>query len=140
MRRFLAFIAVSAITIGSSMAWGMPQQAKPEQKPEIKTAANVAGKWLMTLELPMGTGTPTLDLKQEAEKVTGTYTGSYGTFPLAGTVKERNFEFAVTMTAEDMTFTLAFSGVVSEDGQTMQGSASLGELGEGSWSAKREKK
>ncbi len=140
MRRFLVLVALLAVTAGPATAGALAQQAKPEQKQDTKAVQDVAGKWLMTLELSMGTGTPTLELKQEAEKVTGTYTGRYGTFPLAGTVKARTFEFAVTMTAEDVTFTLAFFGEISEDGQTMRGSASMGELGEGTWSAKREKK
>ena len=93
----------------------------------------------MTLEMSMGTGTPTLELKQDADKVTGTYTGRYGTFALEGKLKERAIEFSVTMTAEDQSFTITFTGEIAADGQTMKGTAAMGELGDATWSAKKEK-
>ena len=49
----------------------------------------------MTLEtVDRSRRTPTLELKQDGEKITGTYTGRYGTSPLQGTLKGRALEFA----------------------------------------------
>ncbi len=93
----------------------------------------------MTLEMSMGTGTPTLDLKQDGEKITGTYSGRYGTFPLEGSLKERAIRFSVTMTAEGQSVEVSFTGELAQDGQTMKGTAVLGELGDATWNAKREK-
>jgi hypothetical protein len=130
MRRLPAVATLMTVTVGLTVA--AQQQSKPE------TAASVAGKWAMVLEMSMGTGTPTLDLKQEGEKITGTYTGRYGTFPLRGTIKGRAIEFEVALVAEGRSFTMNFAGEVAEDGKTMKGTASLGELGGATWSAKKQ--
>ncbi len=132
MKRFsftmIIVVAVAALTAA---------QGKPEQKD--KAAVNVAGKWTITMEMSMGTATPSLELKQDGTKITGSYTGRYGTFPLEGTLKDRNIEFSFQMGAEGQTVTMSFAGEVAADGQTMKGTASLGEMGDATWSAKKEK-
>ncbi len=130
-------IALLVLACAGGLAAGGPQD-KPQQKPD-KTAVSVAGKWTMTLEMSMGTATPSLDLKQDGSKITGTYTGRYGTFPLEGTLKDRAIQFSFQMGAEGETQTLSFSGEVAANGQTMKGTAVLGEMGDATWSAKREK-
>jgi hypothetical protein len=137
MRKFLVVVVVLMFAV--VLAAGVQQQGKPEQKPKNKATPSVTGKWTMTLEMSMGTGTPTLDLKQDGEKITGTYTGRYGTFQLEGTLKERAIQFSFTMVAEGESVTMSFAGEVAEDGQTMKGNAVIGELGDATWSAKREK-
>jgi hypothetical protein len=136
MRKLLVLVALLMVT--GALAADL-SQTQPGQKPDAKGVPDISGKWMMTLELSMGTGTPTLELKQEAEKVTGTYSGRYGIAPLEGRLKGRVFEFAVQMAAEGQTFTLNFAGEVAEDGQTMKGTANMGEIGEATWTAKRDK-
>jgi len=136
MKKLLVLVAL--LMAAGAMAAELPL-TRQEKKPDAKPVPNISGKWQMTLELSMGTGTPTLELKQEAEKVTGTYTGRYGTAPLEGRLKGRTLEFAVQMSAEGQTFTLNFAGEVAEDGQTMKGTASMGEIGDATWTAKKEK-
>jgi len=126
------------VVVVLALAVGLAAQDKPQQKPD-KAAENVAGKWAMTLEMSMGTGTPTLDLKQDGEKLTGTYTGRYGTFDLQGSVKERAIQFSFTMGAEGQSVTMSFTGEIAQDGQSMKGSASMGDMGDATWTAKREK-
>jgi len=87
------------------------------------------------VELAVGTGHPTVTLKQDGEKITGTYDGRYGPSPLEGTVKERKIEFTVSMTAEGAAVTGVFTGTVQEDG--MLGSVEFDEAGEGTWTAVR---
>ena len=99
----------------------------------------MAGKWTVTLDMSMGTATPALDLKQDGEKIGGTYTGRYGTFDLQGTLKNRAIQFAFNMSAEGETVTMSFTGEVAEDGQSMRGTATLGEMGDASWTAKKDK-
>jgi hypothetical protein len=120
------------------IAAGWAAQAD-QAKPDPKTTPNIAGKWLMTLEMPMGTGNPTLVIKQEGEKITGSYTGRYGTFDIQGTIKERTLVFSFTMSAEGETVAMMFTGEVAADGQTMKGKADLGGMGEASWNAKKDK-
>jgi hypothetical protein len=112
-------------------------QGKPDQGPD-KGTVNVAGKWVMTLEMGMGTATPGLELKQDGAKITGTYSGRYGSFPLEGTVKGRAIAFSFAMSAEGQSVTMSFTGEVAADALSMKGTASLGEMGDASWSAKNQ--
>jgi len=108
------------------------------QTPSPKTI-NLTGRWTMTLDLSMGQATPALDLKQDGEKITGTYTGRYGTSPLHGTLKGQKLEFAFEMNAEGQTVSLSFTGEVAADGETMKGDATIEGLGDATWTAKRDK-
>jgi hypothetical protein len=135
MRSRLTQWAIVAAVAVASLGTAIAQQQPPPPPP-----ANVAGKWTMALEMEMGTATTALELKQDGAKLTGTYTGRYGSFPLTGTVKERAIEFAFKMNADGTEVDMAFSGEVAADGQTMKGRAELGGgLGEAGWSAKRAK-
>lgn len=97
--------------------------------------ANVAGQWSVSLELGSIVGHPTLDLKQDGEKLTGTYRGRYGAAPLEGAVKEQQIGFTVTMNAEGQEVSGYFSGTV--EGDRMSGSVEFEGAGEGTWSATR---
>jgi hypothetical protein len=97
--------------------------------------AKVAGKWNVTLELPSITGHPVVTLKQDGEKLTGTYEGRYGESLLTGTVKEKEITFTVTFVAEGMQTQGVFAGKV--DGDTMGGDVSFEGAGDGTWSAVR---
>jgi hypothetical protein len=121
------------------LTWPRLREWPLAQKPDKKVALNVAGKWTMTLEMSMGTATPALDLKQDGEKIAGTYTGRYGSFDLQGSLKERAIQFSFTMSAEGQSVTMSFAGEVAADGQTMKGTATLGEMGDAAWSAKKDK-
>ncbi len=147
MKKFFLLAAILAATAAlaaqvqqqSGQPANASQQGKGEQKPDSKAPPNIAGKWTMTLEMSMGTATPTLELKQDGEKITGTYTGRYGTFPLQGTLSGTAIVISVTMTAEGESVEMTFSGEVTAGAQTMKGNASLGGMGEATWSAKKDK-
>ena len=102
-----------------------------------KAPASIAGKWTLTLVTDNFTASPTLDLKVDGQKVTGTYTGRYGSFPLEGSLKGRALDFAFTMNAEGTATLMSFVGEVAPDSQTMKGKATLGEMGEATWTAAR---
>ena len=113
-----------------SAAW--QDAPKPAPKP-----VDVAGKWNMTLEMTIGTGTPTLDIKQDGGKITGTYTGRYGAAPIEGTVTDHAIAFGCTIDADGQAARMEFRGDVSSDGQSMKGSADIEGLGDATWVAKR---
>ena len=112
-------------------------QAAP-QKPAAPTT--VTGKWNVTLEMQAGTASPTIELKQEGEKVTGVYEGRYGKFPLSGTLKDKKIEFSFKMNAEGTDVVMAYRGEVAADFLTMKGVAQLDQMGEANWSARRAEK
>src|SRR5262245_47766492 len=124
-RTFVVAIAVVMTAIAASAQ--TPTPTPPPPKP-----INIAGKWQMTLELSIGTANPTLELKQDGEKITGTYTGRYGTSQLQGTLKGRALEFAFQIDAEGQTATMSFRGEVAADSESMKGQATIEGLGDAS--------
>ena len=103
--------------------------------PAVREPARVAGVWNVALEIGSITGRPTIEIKQDGEKLTGTYRGRYGASPLEGAIKENQIGFTVTMNAEGQQTTGYFSGTV--EGDTMSGTVEFEGAGEGTWSATR---
>lgn len=103
----------------------------------VTEPVKVAGKWNITLQLESITGHPVITLKQDGEKITGTYEGRYGPSELTGTVKEKEIEFSVAFVAEGTRTEGAFGGTV--DGDTMGGTVEFDGAGDGTWSATRVK-
>jgi hypothetical protein len=99
--------------------------------------AKVEGKWNVLLQLETITGHPVLTLKQNGEKITGTYEGRYGPSALEGEVKENRIAFVVSFSAEGTKTTGIFLGTV--DGASMGGSVEFEGAGSGTWSAVRAK-
>ncbi len=89
----------------------------------------------MTLKTPDGPTKASLVLKQEGEKLTGTYKGQFGESPLKGTVKGKEIKFTVKVKAQGQEFLLEYVGAI-EDG-TMNGKVKLGDMGEADFSGGR---
>lgn len=121
MRSARTLLTLSLVAVLCSPVWAAP--------------ANAAGVWTFTVELGMGTGRPKVTLKQDGEKVGGTYDGRYGASPVEGTVKENTIELTVSMTAEGQAVLGVFTGVI--DGDSMSGSVEFDGAGEGTWTAVR---
>ena len=99
-------------------------------------ATNVTGTWDFQVETGQGSGAPVFTFKQEGEKLTGDYKGTFGEAPVTGTVKGAKIEFSFKVTG-DISATIAYTGTI--EGETMKGSVKLGDLGEGTWTAKKRK-
>jgi hypothetical protein len=97
---------------------------------------NVSGNWKLTLETPNGPASPSLVLKQEGEKLTGTYKGRFGESPLEGAVKGKEIKFTVKENAQGQEFVLEYAGAV--EGDTMKGKVKFGDMGEADFSGKKE--
>ncbi len=140
MKRTALTVALAA-ALGAALH-GQQSGAPPKDSPpaqEEKSLPPLTGKWAMALNMAMGVSSPLLTLKQAGEKITGTYQGRYGTFPLEGTLKGRSIEFWLTMTVESEKVEMSFTGEVAADGQSMHGAADLGQAGDATWTATREK-
>ena len=137
MRRFVPLVILGVVLAVGAAAVAAPQDRPAQAKPEKTAPPNVAGKWIMTMEMSMGTASPVLELVQDGEKIAGMYTGRYGASSLQGTLKGRAIQFSFTMGA-DSPQVMSFAGEVAADAQSMKGTASLGEMGDATWSAKRQ--
>ena len=118
-----------------SAAPAPPTSPAPAAAPADKT--DVSGAWAFEVETPAGSGTPTFTFKQEGEKLTGQYKGAFGEAPLTGSVKGNKIDFGIKVQAQGQEATINYTGTVEKDG-TMKGTVSLGELGSGTWTAKRQ--
>jgi hypothetical protein len=99
-------------------------------------STDVSGNWKLTFETPNGAANPSVVLKQEGEKLTGTYKGRFGESPLEGTVKGKEIKFTVKVNAQGQEFKLEYAGAV--EGDTMKGKVKFGDMGEADFSGKKE--
>ena len=97
---------------------------------------NVSGNWKLTLETPNGAASPSLVLKQDGEKLTGTYKGRFGESPLEGTVKGKDIKFTVKVNAQGQEVLVEYAGAV--EGDTMKGKVKFGDMGEADFTGKKE--
>ncbi len=79
------------------------------------TAADITGTWEVTIHYPPPDGDyqARYVLKQEGEKITGSYHGMYGPADVTGTVKSDNVVLSVTVQVRDSPQTAHFSGKVT---------------------------
>jgi uncharacterized protein (DUF2147 family) len=95
-------------------------------------AANLTGAWNAKVELSGGqSGSPTFVLKQDGEKLTGTYSGALGDAPITGTIKGSD----VTMDFEASGAQIHYVGKVDSDGKKMEGTVDYGGQASGTFTA-----
>ena len=133
-------VLVGAVTTVGARANAPTQPTPPPSTvptkathPRTHQTVDLTGKWRMSLNMEMGRATPLLELRQNEGKLSGTYTGRYGSSPVSGEVDGRTVKFAVGME----TTTLQFRGEVKDDG-TLAGTADFGDMGSVTWTAARE--
>jgi hypothetical protein len=125
----IALILVAAVVSLPSLA---AARGLRQDKP-----ADVAGTWNITVDIGGNTGTPSVTLKQDGEKLTGTYSSQvFGEQKVTGTIKGNAITFEFTASMEGNAVKVTYSGTV--DKATMKGKVSLGELGEGTFTAKKQ--
>lgn len=125
----------SAKRAAESAAPAPPTSPAPAAAPDDKI--DVTGAWAFQVETPAGSGTPTFTFKQEGEKLTGQYKGVFGEAPLTGTVKANKIDFTIKVQAQGQEATINYAGTLEKDG-TMKGTVNLGDIGSGTWTAKRQ--
>jgi lipopolysaccharide export system protein LptA len=98
---------------------------------------DVSGKWALTVETTGGTGTPTIELTQDGETLAGTYSSQvFGEQKLTGTIKGNAISFGFTGSVQGAVVTVTYTGTV--DAATMKGKVSVGDLGEGTFTGKKQ--
>jgi hypothetical protein len=95
------------------------------------TSPNVTGTWNISVSGEAGSANQTVVLKQDGDKITGTFKGPRQSGPLEGTVDGNNIKFHVKTHVP-----LDYTGTV--DGDAMKGTMS-GRGKSGDWTATRAK-
>jgi hypothetical protein len=109
--------------------------------PAVAPGAGITGVWEFAVELASGgTGAPVFTLKQEGEKVTGTYKGQLGEAPVTGTVKGNDVTLSYKVNVQGQDLEGTYTGKLTGN-DTMSGTVtfSIADLGTGKWTAKKKK-
>ncbi|MBX9622570.1 MAG: alpha/beta hydrolase [Gemmataceae bacterium] len=125
MTKFASVAFCLAVLCVSPSAALNAQDKKPDK-------VDVTGTWKVEVEVGGQTGEPEFTLKQDGEKITGKYKGSFGEQDVTGTVKGDKVEFGFDLDQGKVVYT----GTVDKD--AMKGEVKYGDLA-GTWTAKREK-
>jgi hypothetical protein len=122
--------AVVALVLGSSsIAFAQGDTSK----------VDISGNWAFTVSYEGGQGSPTVRLTQRGDTLTGRYSSqAFGELDLKGTIKGKEFNFAVTTSAGGDPFTMTFTGTV-ERTDALRGTVDLGGNGSGTFIATRAK-
>jgi hypothetical protein len=128
MNRRLAAIAaiVMSVSVGSAARIAAQGGSK----------IDVTGKWAFSVETSAGAGAPTMNFKQDGEKLTGHYTGTFGEADLTGTVKGADIAFSFSVDAQGTKISEVYTGTVDKD--AMKGKIVIEGLGEGTFTAKKQ--
>ena len=103
----------------------------------VLAAVDLTGTWNCKVVLGEQSGTPTFVLKQQGEKLTGTYSGALGDAPVTGTVKGSD----VTIDFEASGAQIHYAGKVDKDGKKIEGTCDYGGQASGTFTAtKKESK
>jgi hypothetical protein len=122
---------VTAVGTALMLAFGLSAARGAAQ-----AKVDVTGKWAFNVETSAGAGTPTFAFKQDGEKLTGHYTGTFGEADLTGTVKGADITFSFTVDAQGNALKETYTGTVDKD--TMKGKLVIEGLGEGTFTGKRQ--
>jgi len=123
-----AAIAVAASIVMAGAATGALAQAK----------IDLTGKWLFTVETSAGTGTPTVTLKQDGDKLTGHYSSqTLGEADLTGTVKGQSVNFAFEGNVQGTAVPVTYAATL-ESKDAMKGTIDIGGAVSGTFTGKRQ--
>jgi hypothetical protein len=100
--------------------------------PVAALAHDVSGKWTFQVETGAGSGSPTFVFKQAGEKLTGTYSGTFGTAELTGTVTGDDIQFSFEVSVQDQKGKIVYKGKIDSPDK-MHGNVDLAGLGSGNW-------
>ena len=129
---------ISLLFIVAALAIGVPlraQQDPPRQQNQEKPAQSITGTWAFEVHHSAGVSTPTVTINEKDGKLSGKYAGSYGESELTGSIKGAEFTFSVEVGTTEQKVTLVYTGTLDKD--SMKGSVTLGEMGEGTFTGKR---
>src|SRR5207249_8021412 len=102
---------------------------------QTQTQADVTGEWDASYATPLGPQELKIYLTQEGPRVSGHTTSEYGESQVRGTINGRDIQ--LTFSATDGGKAIDIRVTARVDGDTMKGTAKLGDAGEGAFTAER---
>jgi hypothetical protein len=104
--------------------------------PRAQDKVDLTGTWILQVDTAAGSGSPTFTFKQTGDALEGTYEGTFGKVDnVKGTVSGNKATWSFTAEAQGTQLNIEYSGTVDKD--TMKGTVTLGEFGEGTFTGTR---
>ena len=97
--------------------------------PAQAAAQDVAGTWVLSVQLDAGGGDATFVFEVDGNQITGTYSGALGEQEVTGTIEGTTVRFRFD---DDQVGEVTYEGTL--EGTSMSGRCSYGLLGEGTFS------
>jgi hypothetical protein len=97
-------------------------------------APDVTGTWAFDVTTDQGTGNPTIVFKQDGEKLTGRYSGTFGEADITGTLKGKDITFSFSADVQGFALTSTYKGTV-DTATTMKGTLEISQIGTGTFTA-----
>ena len=101
----------------------------------ILAQSDVSGEWAVTFATPGGPEEFMMFVAQNGAKLSGRLTSDVGEFPLTGTVDGNHVKIVWSFPERGKLLEITFTGTI--DGDSITGTAKLGDLGQGPMSAER---
>jgi hypothetical protein len=127
MKQMLVRLATAAAVLAFGTAIGSAQAAK----------VDLTGKWLFSVQTDAGAGNPTFTLKQDGEKLTGHYSGTFGEADCTGSVKGNDFTIQYSADAQGTKLDITYKGTI-ENKDSVKGTLTIAGLGDGTFTGKRQ--
>ena len=108
---------------------------KPKKREWAKPAADLSGRWNVSVEFYRGAAEHLLFLQASGNRITGTHVGSLTRGPLEGTIDGDTVAFSSVLPIEGSKLGYKFSGRAR--GDRMEGELDLGEYPNAKWTAVR---
>ena len=103
------------------------------------TNIDVTGTWTFTVNTGQGSGTPTVTFKQQGDSLSGHYSSqAFGEVDFKGTIKDGKIAFAFGTQVQGYSINVSYNGTV-ENADSMKGTVSISELGNGTFTAARKR-
>jgi hypothetical protein len=97
----------------------------------LAQGTNVTGEWSFSVTTDQGSGNPTFTFKQDGEKLTGKYSGTFGSADLTGTVKGNAIQFSFTADVQGQQAPITYKGTVEKN--TMKGTLDIAGMATGTF-------
>jgi hypothetical protein len=134
-------IVGAALAASLSLAWTSAVSAAFFAAPNVvmgqgASKIDVTGTWTFQVDTTAGGGTPTFTFKQDGEKLTGHYSGQLGESDFMGSVKGQDISLSFSVEVQGLHIDVTYAGTI-ENKDAMKGTVKLGDLGQGTFTARR---
>jgi hypothetical protein len=99
---------------------------------------DITGKWVFEVQTDAGTGTPTVTIKQDGEKVSGHYSSmTLGEADFTGTLKGQDLTFTFNADLQGTAVPVTYTAKV-ESSSAMKGTIDIGGAASGTFTGKKQ--